>query len=324
MPNLPLVRAVRDALKVALEQDERVLIFGEDVGKRGGVFLATEGLIDEFGEERVFDTPLDELGIIGVAIGMAINGLRPVAEIQFADFLWHGYDQVVSDLVTFHYRSGGEIRLPVVIRTPWGGGVKGGLYHSQAPEAAFVRLPGIKVIVPSTPYDAKGLLLAAIADDNPVIFFEPKKLYFAPREEVPEGWYTVEIGKARLVQEGSDVSIFTYGTIVYVAQEAAKALAEQGISIEIVDLRTLSPYDREALLASVEKTGRALVVTEEPRWCSFASEIAAFLAENAIEHLAAPVLRVTGWFTPYPYWADAFYIPTKERIIKAVHQVLQY
>jgi 2-oxoisovalerate dehydrogenase E1 component beta subunit len=319
-----MVRAIRDGLRTALEADERVLVFGEDVGKRGGVFLATEGLQAEFGERRVFDTPLAESGIVGGAIGMAINGLRPVAEIQFADFIYPGFNQIVSELSMFRYRSGGQISVPVVIRTPWGGGVKGGLYHSQSNEAHFIHTPGLKVIVPSTPYDAKGLLLAAIADDDPVIFFEPKKLYFAPREEVPEGWYTVPIGKARVVREGSDLSVFTYGTMVYVAAEAAADFAEKGASVEIVDMRSLLPFDKEAVLASVTKTGRALVVAEAPKFCSFASEIAALIAEEAIDSLRAPIKRVTGWFTPYPYWADGYYIPTRLSVSRAIEEVLAH
>lgn len=324
MPVLPMVRAIRDALRTALQADDRVLVFGEDVGKRGGVFLATEGLQGEFGESRVFDTPLAESGIVGTAIGMAINGLRPVAEIQFADFIYPAFNQIVSELSMFHYRSGGQISVPVVIRTPWGGGVKGGLYHSQANEAHFIHIPGLKVIVPSTPYDAKGLLLAAIADEDPVIFFEPKKLYFAPREEVPEGWYTVPIGKARVVREGSDLSIFTYGTMVYVASEAAADFAEKGVSIEIIDLRSLLPFDRDAILASVTKTGRALIVVEAPKFCSFASEISALIAEEALDSLQAPIRRLTGWFTPYPYWADAYYIPTKLSVSRAIEELLAH
>lgn len=324
MANLPMVRAIRDALRTALEADERVLIFGEDVGKRGGVFLATEGLQSEFGDKRVFDTPLAESGIVGTAIGMAINGLRPVAEIQFADFIYPAFNQIVSELSMFRYRSGGQIGVPLVIRAPWGGGVKGGLYHSQANEAHFIHLPGLKVIVPSTPYDAKGLLLASIADEDPVIFFEPKKLYFAPREEVPEGWYTVPIGKARTVREGTDLSIFTYGTMVYVAQEAADDLAAKGVSVDIVDMRTLLPFDREAILNSVTKTGRALIIVEAPKFCSFASEIAAFIAEEAIDVLRAPIKRLTGWFTPYPYWADAYYLPTKLSVSRAIDEILNY
>lgn len=319
-----MVRAIRDAIRTLMLLDERVVIFGEDVGKRGGVFLATEGLQQEFGVERCFDTPLAENGIIGFAIGMAINGLRPIAEIQFTDFIYPGFDQIVSELAKFRYRSGGQIAVPVVIRTPWGGGVKGGLYHSQANESYFVHTAGLKVVVPSTPYDAKGLLIASIQDPDPVIFFEPKKLYFAPREEVPEGVYTVPLGLARLVREGKDVSIITYGSLVYVASEVADKLYKEGISIEILDLRTLLPFDGEAILASARKTGRVIALVEAPKFCSFASEISAFLAENIIEYLQAPIKRVTGYFTPYPYWTDAYYIPTLKRVEKAVREILAY
>ncbi|MFN4181684.1 MAG: alpha-ketoacid dehydrogenase subunit beta [bacterium] len=324
MPELSIVRAVRDALRVALQKDERVVIFGEDVGKKGGVFLATEGLQDEFGSHRVFDTPLAESGIIGTAIGMALNGLRPVAEIQFADFIYPGFNQIVSELATMRYRSGGQMSVPVVIRTPWGGGVKGGLYHSQSNEAHFIHTPGLKVVIPSTPYDAKGLLLASIEDEDPVLFFEPKKIYFSPREEVPEGWYTVPLGVARKVREGTDASLFTYGYMVYVCQEVAEEMEKEGVSLEIIDLRTLLPFDKEAILNSVGKTGRAVIVIEAPKFCSFASEISALIAEEAIDVLQAPIKRVTGYFTPVPYWADGFYIPTPLRVKKAVQEVLKY
>ncbi len=324
MPNIPMIRAIRDALRTALQADERVLIFGEDVGKRGGVFLATEQLQEEFGVHRVFDTPLAESGIIGIAIGMALNGLRPIAEIQFADFIYPAFNQIVSELSMMRYRSGGQLSVPVVIRTPWGGGVKGGLYHSQSNEAHFIHTPGLKVIVPSTPYDAKGLLLSALEQEDPVIFFEPKKIYFAPKEEVPVGWYSVPIGVARTVREGKDLSIFTYGYMVYVAMEVAQEMEKEGVSIEIIDLRTLLPFDKDAILNSVRKTGRAVIVVEAPKFCSFASEISALIAEEAIDALQAPIKRVTGYFTPVPYWVDGYYIPSALRVRKEVEGVLHY
>lgn len=324
MPTLTMLQAIRDAQHVAMKQDDRVVVLGEDVARRGGVFLATEGLLAEFGPERVIDTPLSEAGILGMAIGMSLNGLRPIAEIQFIDFLWPGFDQVVSEAAKLRYRSGGQFSVPLVIRSPYGGGIRGGHYHSQSPETYFVHTPGLKVVVPATPADAKGLLLSAIQDPDPVIFMEPKKIYRATKEEVPADDYTVPLGVGRVVQEGSDATVITFGAMVHVALEAARGLAAEGVSVEVLDLRTLLPFDRDLILASAKKTGRVVALVEAPVLCSFASELAAFLQEEALDSLLAPVRRVTGYFTPYPYALDRLYLPDADRVTEAVREVLRY
>lgn len=318
MPQLNLVQAVNHGLREAMRRDDRVVVLGEDVGRNGGVFRATEGLYDEFGPNRVMDTPLAESGIVGMSIGMALYGLRPVAEIQFADFVYPAFDQIVSELSKFRYRSGGQYFAPVVIRMPYGGGVKGSHYHSQSNEAYFVHTAGLKVVVPANPYDTKGLLLAAVEDPDPVIFMEPKKIYRAVKGEVPDGFYTVPIGKAKVVREGDDVSVFAYGAMLYVALDAAEKAEAQGISTEIVDLRTLLPYDAETILASVRKTGRMVIVHEAPRTGGFGAELSAFIAERALEYLKAPISRVTGFDTPFPYTLEPYYLPTPERVLNAI------
>jgi len=321
MPPLTLVQAVCDAMRVEMRRDPEVIVLGEDVGKAGGVFRATEGLYREFGPERVIDTPLAEAGIVGAAIGMALYGLKPIAEIQFADFIYPAYDQIISELAKFRYRSGGRYACPVVIRAPYGGGIKGGPYHSQSAEAYFCHTPGLKVAVPSTPYDAKGMLIAAIRDPDPVIFFEPKRIYRAFREEVPEGDYTVPLGRARLAREGEDVSLFAYGAMLPEALAAAEEAAKEGLSVEVIDLRTLLPFDKEAVLESVRKTGRAVIVHEAPKTCGFGAELAATLAEEALEYLEAPVPRVTGFDTPFPYTFEKAYLPDVMRILDAIRRV---
>ncbi|HKE01787.1 MAG TPA: alpha-ketoacid dehydrogenase subunit beta, partial [Planctomycetota bacterium] len=280
MPKLTIVGAVNDALRTAMREDDRVVVFGEDVGKKGGVFGATDKLQQEFGEKRCFDTPLSEDGIVGTAIGMAMNGLRPVAEIQFQDFIYPAFDQIVNELAKMRYRSGGEYTAPVVIRTPYGGGIRGGLYHSQSAEAYFAHTAGLQVVIPSTPRDTKGLLLSALRGEDPVIFLEPKRIYRDPTlaEDVPEGAFEVAIGEARTVREGADASVFAYGAMVPVCMQAAARAAEQGRELEVVDLRTLAPLDEEAVLASVRKTGRAIVVHEAPKFCGYGGEIAALIA----------------------------------------------
>lgn len=317
MTELTLVQAVNRGLFEAMKADPDVLVLGEDVGINGGVFRATEGLFKEFGDERVIDTPLSETGIVGTAIGMALYGLKPVAEIQFLDFIYPAYDQIVSELAKLRYRSGGQFPCHVVLRTPYGGGIKGGLYHSQSTEAYFCHTPGIKVVVPSTPADAKGLLLTAIHDEDPVLFLEPKRIYRAVTGEVPEGDHRVPFGEARQVREGSDVSVFAYGAMIPPATEAAETLAKEGISAEVIDLRSLVPLDERAVVASVEKTGRAVVVHEAPRFCGFGAEIAALLAEKAFYSLKAPVARVTGYDTPFPYALENVYLPGADRIVAA-------
>jgi pyruvate dehydrogenase E1 component subunit beta len=314
---LTLVQAVNRGLHEAMRSDPDVLVLGEDVGVNGGVFRATEGLFKEFGADRVIDTPLSETGIVGTAIGMALYGLKPVAEIQFLDFIYPAFDQIVSELAKMRYRSGGQFPCHVVLRSPYGGGVKGGLYHSQSTEAYFCHTAGLKVIVPSTPADAKGLLLTAIHDEDPVLFLEPKRIYRSVSGEVPDGDYRVPFGKARTVREGTDVSLFAYGAMVPPSVEAAETLEKEGISAEVIDLRSLVPLDEGAVIASVEKTGRAVIVHEAARFCGFGAEIAALLAEKALYSLKSPVARVTGYDTPFPYALEHVYLPGTERILKA-------
>ncbi len=322
MAVMTLGRAIGDALRVELMKDDRVVVFGEDVGKSGGVFTITEGLQKEFGEDRVFDTPLDEDGILGMATGMALMGLRPVAEIQFVDFLWPGFDVVISDIAKIRFRSGNQFSAPLVIRAPYGGEVKGGLYHSQSPEAIFGHISGLKVVIPSNPYDAKGLLISAIEDDDPVVFLEPKKIYFAVKGEVPEGEYKVPLGKAKVVKEGEDVTVVTYGQMLVRAEKAVQEVLKEGISVELIDLRTIVPYDGETILNSVKKTGKLVVVVEAPKLLSMASEISAFVAERAIDYLDGPIVRVTGWDTPFPYILEKYYMPNVERIVRGIKRAL--
>ena len=323
MSELTLVQAVNRGLHEAMRQDPEVLVLGEDVGVNGGVFRATEGLYKEFGADRVIDTPLSETGIIGAAIGMALYGLKPVAEIQYLDFIYPAFDQIVSELAKFRYRSGGQYPCHVVVRAPYGGGVKGGLYHSQSTEAYFAHTAGLKVAIPSTPADAKGLLLTAVHDPDPVIFLEPKRIYRAVTGEVPEGDHRVPFGQARLVREGTDVTLFAYGAMVPPTAEAAEALGAEGISAEVIDLRTLVPLDERAVLASVEKTGRAVIVHEAARTCGFGAELSAVLAEKAFYSLRAPVARVTGYDTPFPYALEQAYLPNGETIAHAARTTLR-
>ena len=326
MAILTLLQAVNQALREEMRIDDRVIVLGEDVGKNGGVFRATEGLFDEFGGDRSVDTPLAESGIIGMAVGMAMYGLRPVPEIQFMDFIYPAFEQIVSEAAKMRYRSGGQFTCPMVIRTPYGGGIRGGHYHSQSPEAFFTNVPGLKIVIPSNPYDAKGLLISAIRDEDPVIFMEPKKLYrdLKAKCEVPEGVYTVPIGKAAVPKEGKDVSVFAYGAMIPVCLEAAEKAKEKGISVEVVDLRTLIPLDTESILNSIKKTGRAVVVYEAPKTGGFGSEISAIIAENAIEYLEAPILRVAGLDIPYPYTLEHIYMPDSRRVLEAVEKVVNF
>lgn len=324
MPNLTLLQAVNDGLRTAMRTDPTVLVFGEDVGPKGGVFLATEGLHKEFGPRRCFDTPLSEDGIVGTAIGMAMNGLKPVAEIQFQDFIFPAFDQIVSEAAKLRYRSGGQFTAPMVIRTPYGGGIRGGLYHSQSGEAYFCHTPGLKVVIPSTPYDAKGLLIASIEDPDPVLFLEPKALYRAIKGEVPEGRYTVDLSTLRTVREGKDVTVFCFGAMVPVAEKAAEQAAEQGIEVRVVDLRTLYPLDEEGVLDAAKRTGRVVVVHEAPRFCGYGGEISALIAEHAIEYMDAPVVRVTGFDTPFPNTLEHHYMPDARRVLDAIERVARF
>ncbi len=323
MPHMTLVQAINDALKTEMRRDPTVLVMGEDVGVNGGVFRATEGLYQEFGPDRAIDTPLAESGIIGTAIGMALNGLKPVAEIQFDGFLPPAFDQIVSHAARIRWRSRGRFHVPLVIRVPYGGGIRALEHHSEAPEAYYVHTPGLKVVIPSNPYDAKGLLIAAIRDPDPVIFFEPKRLYRAFRQEVPEGDYTVPIGKAHIVREGTDVTVISWGAMVRICLQALDQL--EGVSVELVDVRTLAPLDIETVLKSVSKTGRAVIVQEAPRTCSVSSELTALITERLLLHLQAPVVRVTGYDTHIPYLTmEQYYLPDAGRVKKGIEKVLSF
>lgn len=328
MPEMNIIQAVNDALRTEMRRDPRVVVLGEDVGRFGGVFRATTGLHEEFGPERCIDTPLAESGIVGTAIGMALYGLRPVPEIQFADFIYPAYDQIVNELAKMRYRSGGEYPAPLVIRTPVGGGIKGGHYHSQSPEALFIHIAGLKVVMPSNPIDAKGLLLASIRDDDPVIFMEPKRVYRASRGDVPEGDYTIPLGQAKVVRPGKQVTVLSWGAMVHTCLEAAtKTMTGEGgdrYDLEIIDLRTLLPFDIDAIITSVKKTGRVVIVHEAPRTCGFGAELAATIQERAILHLEAPILRVTGFDTPFPYTLEHEYLPDADRILDAVRRVVEF
>lgn len=324
MPVINIVQAVNQALREEMRRDDRIVVLGEDVGRDGGVFRATEGLFDEFGSDRVIDTPLAESGIIGTAIGMAIYGLNPVPEIQFLDFIYPAFDQIVTNLAKLRYRSGGQYSCHLVVRAPYGGGIKGGHYHSQSSEAYFCHTAGLKVVIPSTPYDTKGLLLSSLRDEDPVIFLEPKRIYRAVKGEVPDGEFTVPIGKARVAREGRDVTIFAYGAMLHVAMEAAEAANKNGVQAEVIDLRTLVPIDIDAVLASVQKTGRVIILHEAPKTAGFGAEIAALIAERAIEYLKGPILRVTGYDTPFPYTLEENYLPNAAKVLRAINKIMQY
>jgi 2-oxoisovalerate dehydrogenase E1 component beta subunit len=324
MTQMNMVQAINDALRFEMRRDPRVVILGEDVGKVGGVFRVTAGLYDEFGDDRVVDTPLSEGGIIGAAIGMALYGLVPVPEIQFADFIFPAYDQIVSELAKYRYRSGGEYSAKIVIRTPVGGGIRGGHYHSQSPEAQFIHVAGLKVVCPATPADAKGLLLASIRDPDPVLFFEPKRVYRAAKGDVPEGDYTVPLGKASVIRPGEQLTVVAWGAMLYEALDAAQKCSEQGIDCEVIDLRTLWPIDIDTIITSVKKTGRVVVVHEAPKSCGLGGEIVALINEKAFLHLEAPPSRVTGWDTPFPYTLENEYLPLSHRIVPAIVETARY
>jgi len=331
-----MVEAIRDAMDVCMKRDENVVVFGEDVGYFGGVFRCTQGLQQKYGSNRVFDTPINESGIVGAAVGMAAYGLRPCVEIQFADYMYPAYDQIVSEAARLRYRSNGQFTAPIVVRMPTGGGIFGGQTHSQSPEALFTHVSGLKTVVPSNPYDAKGLLISAIEDNDPVIFLEPKRLYNGPFDghherpvtpwarhpqgEVPDGHYTVPLGKAAIRREGTAVTVLAYGTMVYVAEAAAQ---ETGIDAEIIDLRTLLPYDLETIVASVKKTGRCVVVHEATLTSGYGAELSAIVQENCFYNLEAPVMRVTGWDTPYPHAQEWDYFPGPVRVGRALKAVME-
>ena len=322
-----LIEGVREALAEEMERDERVWLLGEDVGRKGGVFLATEGLFDRFGEARVLDTPLAESSIIGVAIGAAMNGTLPVAEIQFADFIHPAFDQIVSEAARIRYRSNGDFSCPIVIRAPCGGGVHGGLYHSQSVEAFYGHVPGLKVVIPSTPEDTKGLLKAAIRDPDPVMFFEHKKTYRLIKGEIPEGDYVTPIGKAAVRRAGERLSVFAWGLMVHYCLQAAEELAGDGIEVEVIDIRSIRPLDKPAILASVEKTGRAMVVYEDNLTGGFGAEISAVIAEEGFEFLDAPVVRVAGPDVPgmpFNKPQEDFFLPNPARIAAAMRKLAAY
>lgn len=320
-----MIEAIKDALRVELKRDPGVLLFGEDVGKVGGVFRATEGLQAEFGEQRVFDTPLAESAIGGLAVGLATQGFRPIAEIQFVGFIFEALDQMFVQAARLRYRSGGRYNAPIVFRTPFGGGVKAAELHTDSLEGLAIQTPGIKVVVPSNPADAKGLMISAIRDNDPVFFMEHLNLYRAFKDEVPEGEYTVPLGKANVVREGKDITIIAYGLMVHTAIKAADELAKNGVSAEVIDLRTLVPLDIDTIVASIQKTNRAIVVQEAQKTSGAAAEIIAQINEKAILHLEAPVLRVAGPDTVYPFaLVEDAWLPTPARIVKAVNQTLQF
>ena len=336
MSNMTMVQAIKSATDVMMERDRHVVVLGEDVGYFGGVFRCTDGLQAKHGENRVIDTPIAEGGIIATAIGMGVNGLRPIAEIQFSDYIYPALDQIISELARLRYRSGGEFWSPVTIRTPCGGGIRGGQTHSQSPEALFTHVCGIKTVIPSSPYDAKGLLISAIEDDDPVIFFEPKRLYNGPfdgdpkksslpwsahaKGDVPEGYYSIPLGVAEIVRPGSDATVITYGTMTHVAEAA---VTRSGIDAEIIDLRSLIPLDLDAITASVRKTGRCVIVHEATRTSGFGAELSAQVQEECFYHLEAPIQRVTGWDTPYPHAFEWEYFPSQERVIDALTAVME-
>ena len=333
---LNMIEAINDALAVMMERDPNVVVFGEDVGYFGGVFRATAGLQKKFGKSRVFDTPINECGIIGAAVGMGAYGLRPVPEIQFADYIYPGSDQLVSEAARLRYRSAGEYIAPITVRSPFGGGIFGGQTHSQSPEALFTHVAGLKTVIPATPYDAKGLLIAAIEDNDPVIFFEPKRIYNGPfsgnydtpvepwarhpDSEVPEGHYTVPLGKARIVRAGEALTVLAYGTMIHVAEAV---LAAKGVDAEIIDLRTLVPLDIAAIERSVQKTGKCLIIHEATRTGGFGGELSALVQERCFYHLEAPIERVTGFDTPYPHSLEWAYFPGPVRIGEAVDRLLK-
>jgi 2-oxoisovalerate dehydrogenase E1 component beta subunit len=327
MPTRTFIEAIRDGMAEEMRRDGNVILMGEDVGKKGGVFLATDGLWAEFGDDRVIDTPLTESMIVGASIGAAINGLRPIAEIQFADFIHPAFNQIVSEAARMRYRSNNGFRVPMVIRTPYGGGVHGALYHSQSIEAFFTHVPGLKVVVPSTPHDAKGLLRTAIRDDDPVLFLEHKKMYRSVRGEVPDGEYAIPLGSAVVRRPGRQVTLIAYGLMVHYSLEAAERVADEGIDVEVIDLRTLRPLDRATLLTSVRKTGKCLVAYEDNRFGGYGAEIAAIVAEEAFEYLDGPVTRIAGPDVPgvpYNHALEDWFMLSPAKIADAIRKLAAY
>ena len=321
MSQINMVQSLNRSLDRLMAADERVIIMGEDVGRDGGVFRVTDNLLNKYGAERVIDTPLNELAIIGMASGMAMYGLKPIAEIQFQDYIFPAFDQIINNVAKVRYRTGGRFEVPLIIRTPYGGGVRGGLYHSQSGEAYFAHTAGLIVVTPSNPYDASGLLVSAYKSKDPVIFLEPKRLYRAAKSEVPDEQFEVEIGKAAKLKEGDDVSIITYGSMVPVVMSAVE---KNRVNADVIDLRTILPMDITAVLQTAKKTGRVVIVHEAPRTLGVGAEISALIAERAIDSLFAPIVRVTGYDIPFPYSHEEFYIPDEKRIMNAINKVLTY
>lgn len=325
MAKLTIVEAVRDALDVEMGLDESVVVLGEDVGVDGGVFRATDGLYKKYGDHRVIDTPLAESGIVGVSIAMAAQGLRPVAEIQFDGFTYPAFDQMFSHAARLRNRTRGKLTVPMVLRFPYGGGIRALEHHNESPETYFIHTPGLKVVIPSNPYDTKGLLISAIRSPDPVVFMEPKRIYRAIRDEVPEGAYTVELGKANVVREGADITLIAWGAMVREINKSADLLAAKGVRAEVIDVRTLSPCDFDTIFDSVKKTGRAIIVHEAPRTLGFGAELCARIQEELLLFLKAPVLRVTGYDTPFPYFKlENEYLPNPDKILKAVERVMKF
>jgi pyruvate/2-oxoglutarate/acetoin dehydrogenase E1 component len=318
-----IVEAINDCLHVELERDASVMVMGEDVGRSGGVFRATAGLRDRFGPDRCFDTPLAEAGILGTAVGLCMAGWRPVCEMQYDAFSYPCLDQLINHVGRYRWRTGGKMEFPIVVRMPYGGGVRAPELHDDSPETYYVHTPGVKVAIPSTPADAKGILAAAIRDPDPVVVLEPKLHYRTSKGDVPDGEHVVPLGKARLAREGDDLTLVAYGSMVSVCEAAADVLDD--VSVEVLDIRSLKPLDEEALLASAAKTGRVVIVQEAPRTCGFAAELAAILAEKAILDLRGPVLRVTGYDVPYPYWQiEGAYMPSAQRVVAAARRLLDF
>ncbi len=322
---LNMVQAINDALMDEMRLDKTIIVYGEDVGVEGGVFRVTENLQKEFGVERVFDSPLAESAIVGTAIGMAVNGLKPVVEMQFSGFVYPAFNQIISHVARMRNRSRGKYTLPMVIRAPYGGGIRALEHHSESLEAIFAHIPGLKMVIPSTPYDAKGLLIAAMRDPDPVLFWEPKRIYRAFKQEVPEGAYEIPIGKAKLIQEGEDITVVAWGSMVRDVQKASEIVKKKGINVEIIDLRTIAPMDRESFIESVKKTGRILVVHEAPKSFGAGAEIISIVNEKAFLYLEAPPTRLTGFDTTFPLpRGEKHYIPSPERIAKAIEDVVKY
>ncbi|WP_153043004.1 alpha-ketoacid dehydrogenase subunit beta [Neobacillus mesonae] len=322
---LTLIQAITDGLRTMLQEDERVLVMGEDVGKNGGVFRATEGLYEQFGEDRIIDTPLSEAGIIGTAVGMAVNGIKPVAEIQFLGFIYPAYEQIMTHVSRIRMRTMGKYSVPMVIRAPYGAGIRAPEIHSDSVEALFTHMPGIKVVCPSSAYDAKGLLIAAIEDPDPVLFLESMRIYRASREEVPEGKYTVEIGKGKKLQDGDDVTLIAWGAMVPVAVKAAEQAKKQGINCDVIDLRTLYPIDKEIIAESVQKTGRAVIVHEAHQTGGLGNDIISIINDTSFLFMKSPIERVTGFDVPVPFYSlEEHYLPTPQRVIKAIEKVVHF